>query len=140
MIFSTKQYSWSSVKVFMWGKLITGLRGIEYTTKTEKEYAYGGGNEPQSIQSGNKSYEGNIMVLQSELIAMQNAAIAAGYSDITDVPGFDIQVSYANKGEVPRTDSLIAVEFTEEPDGMKQGDKFSEHTLPIMFLRKVSKA
>ena len=35
-----------------------------------------------------------------------------------------------------RTDKLIGVEFTEEPDDWKQGDKYEEHALPFIFLRK----
>lgn len=122
----------------MLGRLITGIRGVEYSVKKEKEPVHGAGDEPLSIQSGNKTYEGNIVLLQSELEAMIKAAKAAGYADLTDIPGFDIQVSYGNLGEAPTTDSLIGVEFTEESKGFKQGDKFMEATMPIVFLRKVS--
>ncbi len=137
-VFSTKQYAWSSIKVFLFGRLVTELRGVDYNTKKEKEPVYGQGEDPLSIQPGNKSHEGNLMILQSGLEAMISAAKAQGYADITDIPGFNIQVSYANAGEVPTTDTLIGCEFTEEPKGMKQGDKFSEHTLPFIFLRKLS--
>jgi hypothetical protein len=135
--FSTKQYNWSAVKVFLFGRLITGLRGVEYSVKKEKEPVHGAGEEPLSIQSGNKTYEGNIVLLQSELEAIIKSAKTAGYVDITDIPGFDIQVSYVNIGEAPTTDSLIGCEFTEENKALKQGDKFMECTLPIIFLRKV---
>ncbi len=136
--FSTKQYAWSSVKVFLFGRLLTGLRGVEYSVKKEKEPVHGAGDEPLAIQSGNKTYEGNLIILQSELEAMIKAAKLAGYSDITDIPGFDVQVSYGNIGEAPTTDSLIGVEFTEETKTLKQGDNLMVVTLPIVFLRKKS--
>lgn len=135
MSFNSKQYAWNSVKVFMFGRVITGLRGVQYTVKKDKEAVHGAGDEPMSIQPGNKTYEGSVDVLQSELEAMIAAAKKAGYADITDVPGFNIVVSYANVGQVPTSDTLTGCEFTEMPKGMKQGDKFSEHSLPIMFLR-----
>ncbi|MBN1183860.1 MAG: hypothetical protein JXB49_16325 [Bacteroidales bacterium] len=136
-IFSTKQYSWSSVKVFLFGRLVTGLRGVKYSVKKEKEPVHGAGDEPLAIQSGNKTYEGNITLLQSELEAITKAAKTAGYADLTDIPGFDIQVTYANIGDRPTTDSLIGCEFTEETKSLKQGDKFMEISLPVIFLRKV---
>jgi hypothetical protein len=139
-MFSTKQYSWSSVKLFLFGRLVTGLRAVEYSVKKEKEPIYGAGEEPLSIQSGSKSYEGNITLLQSELEAIIAAAKKLGYADITDIPGFNIQITYANPGDIPVTDSLIGVEFTEEKKSLKQGDKFMEIELPIVFLRKVSQS
>lgn len=136
--FSTKQYAWNAVKVFLFGRLVTGLRGVEYTVKKDKEAVYGAGEEPLAIQTGNKEYSGNITLLQSELEAITKAAKTAGYADLTDIPGFDVQVSYANVGERPTTDTLVGCEFTEEAKGMKQGDKFMEVSLPIVFLRKVA--
>jgi hypothetical protein len=134
-MFSTKQYSWSSVKLFLFGRLVTGLRGVDYTVKKEKEAVHGAGDEPLAIQSGNKTYEGNIVLLQSELEAIISAAKKLGFKDLTELPGFNVPVTYANVGQIPTTDLLIGCEFTEMPKGMKQGDKFSEHTLPIIFLR-----
>jgi hypothetical protein len=136
-MFSTKQYAWSNVKVFLFGRIVTGIRAVEYTVKKEKEAIHGAGDEPLSIQTGNKTYEGNIILLQSELEAISASAKAQGYADVTDIPGFELMISYGNPGEVPITDSLIGCEFTEEPKGMKQGDKMSEHTLPFIFLRKL---
>ncbi len=139
-MFSTKQFAWKSIKVFLFGRLVTELRGVEYTVKHEKEAVHGAGDEPLAIQPGNKTYEGNLTILQSGLEAMIKSLKALGFSDITELPGFEIHISYANPGEIPITDTLIGCEFTEEQKGMKQGDKFSEHTLPFIFLRKVSQA
>lgn len=134
--FNSKQYAWSSVKLFMFGRFITGLRGIEYGVKKEKEPVYGAGDEPLSLQPGNKSYEGSLTLLQSELEAISAAAKKLGFADVTDLPGFTITVSYGNAGQAISTDTLKGVEFTEEKKGMKQGDKFMEIDLPIAFLRK----
>ena len=124
----------------MFGRFITGLRGLEYKVSKEKEAIHGAGDEPLSIQSGNKTYEGSIDLLQSELEAISLAAKAQGYADITDIPGFTITVSYGNVGQAVITDVLKGVEFTEETKGLKQGDKFMEVSLPIIFLRKTPAA
>lgn len=133
MAFDSRQYEWSDVTVFAGGRDITGIRSIKYGGKQEKEGAYGKGNKAHSIQRGNKEYEGEIGVLQSELEALE---VAAG-GDILDLQ-LTVIVSYGNptKGDMVKTDRLIGVEFTEEIREMKQGDKFMEVTLPIIFLDK----
>lgn len=136
MAFNSKQYAWSNLKLFMFGRFVTGLRGIEYGVKKDKEAVHGAGDEPLSIQSGNKTYEGSIDLLQSELEAITAIAKAKGYADLTDLPGSSITISYGDPGQVVITDTLKGVEFTEDKKGMKQGDKFMETSLPILFLRK----
>jgi hypothetical protein len=134
-MFSTKQYAWSSCKIFLFGRIVTGIRGFEYGVKKDKEPLHGAGDEPLAIQSGNKTYNGNLILLQSEFDAMTKAAKALGYADVTDVPGFNVQFSYGNPGAAPTTDTAIGAEFDEAVKGMKQGDKYMEITLPIQFLR-----
>lgn len=119
--------------VFAGNRDITGLRGIKYAPKQEKEPLYGKGNKPLSIQKGNKSYEGELIVTQSELLALE---MAAG-GDILDLE-LMIVVNYGNpsKGDMIATDELIGVQFTEGAKEMKQGDKFMECTLPFIALDK----
>ncbi|NJM14013.1 MAG: hypothetical protein HC896_00270 [Bacteroidales bacterium] len=135
MAFNSKQYSWSSVKVFMFGRLVTGIRGVSYTAKQEKEVVHGAGNEPLSIQPGNKTYEGSITLLQSEKEAIMAEARRLGYADPTDMPGFEIAVSYFDIPGLPTNDVLLGCEFTEWGSAMKQGDKFMETELPFIFIR-----
>lgn len=134
MIVNSRQYSWSDVKVVALGRLITGIRGVEYKTSREKEYVYGAGDEPQGIQYGNKKYEGTITLLQSEVEALERFAKDNGFNDITDFE-FDIVISYVPSTGAPIvTDVIKYASITELPKGMKQNDKFQEIALPFIAL------
>lgn len=130
-IFNSKEYEWSSLNAIVGGRPATGLRGVKYTKKQEKEALYAKGNKPHAIQRGNKSYEGTISLLQSELEALE---LASG-GDALDIQ-MDIVVSYGNakSGDTIVTDLIKGVEFTEIPKGMSQGDKFAEIELPFIAL------
>ena len=130
-MFNSREYQWSDVTITVGGRLIQGARAVSYKAKREKEALYGKGDEPVSIQHGNKSYEGSLTVTTSEY----NALVEAGGGSILDLQ-CDITVSFGNPPDQMRTDKLLGVEFTEEPDDWKQGDKFEEHALPFIFLRK----
>jgi hypothetical protein len=128
-MFDSRQYEWADITLVLGGRDVTGVRGVKYTTKQEKELCYGKGNLPLSIQKGNKSYEGEITMLQSELEALR----LAGGGSILDMQ-INAIVTYG-LGEVLVTDEIIGIQFTDETKEMKQGDKFMEITLPIVFLR-----
>ncbi len=132
-MFNSSQYEWADITVFAGGRDITGIRSIKYSTKQEKELLHGKGNNPLSIQKGNKTNEGEIGLLQSELEALE---VAAGGS-ILDLE-LNVVVTYGNpsKGDAVKTDQLIGVQFTEDPRELKQGDKFMEITVPFLFLEK----
>ncbi len=131
-MFNSREYEFADLTAVVGGKDITGLRGLKYTTKQEKEHLYGKGNEPVAIQKGNKSYEGELTVLVSELETLR----LNGGGTILDLQ-IDIVAVYGNplQGDVMVTDVLQGVQFTEEPKEYKQGDKFAEITLPFIFLR-----
>ncbi|WP_418450185.1 hypothetical protein [Alistipes sp.] len=130
-MFNSRQYEWNDVTLFLGNRDVTGVRSVKYTEKQEKEPLHGKGNKPLSIQKGNKSYEGSIGVLQSELEALE----VAGGGSILDLELTAI-VNYGNptKGDMIKTDELIGVQFTEASRELKQGDKFMEIELPIVFL------
>lgn len=132
---NTREYEWSDVSVVLAGRLITGLRGVKYSAKQEKELLHAKGNKPHSIQRGNKTYDGEITLLQSEYEALKQAS----GGDILD-SSVDIVAAYGNPtaGDVITTDVLIGVEFTEDNTEWKQGDKFQEKTLPFLFIDKKS--
>ena len=71
---NTREYEWSDVTVVMAGRPVTGLRGVKYTAKQEKEALHAAGNKPVSIQRGNKTYEGEVTLLQSEYEALKIAS------------------------------------------------------------------
>lgn len=131
----TREYEWSDVTVVLAGRLVTGLRGVKYSAKQEKELLHAKGNKPHSIQRGNKTYDGEITLLQSEYEALKQAS----GGDILDA-SMDIVAAYGNPtaGDVITTDVLIGVEFTEDNTEWKQGDKFQEKTLPFLFIDKKS--
>lgn len=131
MKFNSREYEWSDVNVVVAGRLVTGIRGVSYTSSQEKEALYGKGNKPHSIQRGNKSNSGSIRLLQSELEALELAA----KGDILDI-SFNIIVSYGNpsQGDVVSTDLLVGCEITEVPKSLNQNDKFMEIELPLIML------
>lgn len=136
-MFNSREYEWADLTFLLGGKDLTGFRGIKYTIKQEKEVVYGKGNMPIAIQKGNKSIEGEITVLQSELETMR---LQSGTKSILDLQ-LDGVVCYGNpaNGDVLVTDVVQGIQFTEEPKELKQGDKFMEITLPFIALRVTKK-
>ena len=131
-MFNSREYEFADMTVMVGGKDTVGLRGLKYSAKQEKEVLYGKGNEPIAIQKGNKSYEGELTILASELETLR----LNGDGTILGLQ-VDIVVVYGNplQGDVMVTDVLQGVQFTEEPKEYKQGDKYAEITLPFIFLR-----
>ena len=120
--------------MYLLGRAVSGVQGVSYTVKQEKEFIYGQGEEPRAIQSGNKSYEGELKLLQSELEALLNAAPQRALTALT----FDLIVQYISidgehAGQVV-IDTLKNCQVSEVPKAMEQGDKRMEVTLPFMFL------
>lgn len=130
---NTREYEWSDVSVVMAGRDITGLRGVKYSAKQEKELLYAKGNKPHTIQRGNKDYSGEITLLQSEYEALK----AAAKGDVLDIT-FDMVVAVGNpsKGDVITTEILVNCEITEDNTNWTQNDKFQEKVLPFIYLDK----
>lgn len=128
---NTREYEWSDVSVVVAGRPVTGLRGVKYGAKQEKEALHAKGNKPHSIQRGNKTYDGEITLIQSEYEALRKAC----GGDILDA-SLDIVAVYGNpgQGDATVTDILVGVEFTEDNTEWKQGDKFQEKSIPFIFL------
>ncbi|SEW01929.1 hypothetical protein SAMN05428988_1313 [Chitinophaga sp. YR573] len=140
MGFDSREYEYADVHVSILGVELTGLRGLVYKKKQEKEVLFGQGADGKGIQRGNKNYDGTLMLLKSDYDILDAAAVAAGFEDLIDVPGKFITITcvYLKPEALAlSTDTLVHLEFTEAEDGMKQGDKFKEISLPFLFLRKV---
>ena len=133
MAFNSKQYAFSDVRLIILGREIEGFRGVSYKVSVEKEHLHGRGKKPLSIQSGQETIEGELMLLQSELIALVTAvkAVNPNYK-ITDV-SFDIVITYGD-GTTASTDIVRSAEFTEYEKGMENGDKFMEVSMPFLAL------
>lgn len=134
-MFDSREYEWSDITITVGGTILVKVQGVDYTVSQEKEPLYGKGAEPVSIQKGNKSYSGNLDLLQSAIDSLTTAGGRDGMLGLS----VDITVSYGNpsKGDVIRTDLLMGCQFTSEPRSMKQGDKnMQAQTCPFIFLRK----
>jgi len=123
-------YSWSNIKLVLFGVPVVGITKIEYKRKQKKENHYGMGTEPVSRGYGNKEYEGKITLYRDEW----DAIIAAAPSkDPLDIPFFDIQVSFEGPRVQTQNDVLRACEFTEDPFTVSQGDTKIMVDIPIII-------
>jgi len=133
MAFDSREYGWSDLTAVFGGRDLTGIRGVKYTEKIEREPLFAKGRYPHSIQSGNVSVEGEITMLQSE----HEALIKAGNGSILNLKGLDLIVSYgdATAGDAVITNRIENLYVTESGDELKQGDKNMEITLPFLATR-----
>ena len=135
--FDTKDFEWKDITVTIGGAKVNKLRNIKFKTAQEKDYLHGAGDDPLSIQSGNRTYPGTIEITAIALRDLNAAAIAAGGRDALDLK-FDVVVSYraaVNRPLLLRT--LIGVELEEFEEGMAQGEKFSTISLPFKALKVI---
>ncbi len=136
--FSTKECAWQNFTLTILGRKVTGLRGFEFKKTVEKEHLYAAGSEPIDIQDGNKKYEGNVKLLKYETDLLNDAALLAGFADITEVPHEAILITGEYKKKITdKTRKVIAagVGFTEMSFGMEQNAKMTEVTLPFLAMR-----
>lgn len=128
-----REYAYGDLDVYLFGQRVAGLRGIDYKSSRNKDYARGAGRQPRGIQHGEDSYEGTLTILQSEYEALNRTARAKGYKSLLDVD-FDIVAVYATENGVISVDKISCVSVKELPKGMKMGDLHSEHALPFIAL------
>jgi len=137
-IIRTSECAWSHVSMQFLGRKLTGLRSFELKKTTEKEHIYGSGSDPVDILSGNNKYEGSVKVLKYEVDMFNDAALAAGYSDITEVPhtliAIDVQFKKSATDKI-RHISVPGVAITELAISMEQGAKMTEVTLPFLAMK-----
>jgi hypothetical protein len=131
MPFDSREYEWSDLTIVIGNRDITGIRAVKYKEKLEAEALHAKGRKPHSIQTGNIGYEGEIAVTQSEYEAL----VKAGGGSVLKLRNLTAIVGYGNpsNGDALITDALKGIQITEGGKEFKQGDKFSEITLPFMF-------
>lgn len=137
-MFTTEECAWAQVAIRVLGSTIKGLKGFSLKKGVEKEHIYAAGDDPIDIQTGNKKPEGNIKVLKYEFDKLNDAAQAAGYSDISEVPHELILITAAFKKRA--TDPIRVIEaagvaFTEWDTAMEQNAKFTDITLPFLAMK-----
>lgn len=133
----SSEYAWHHTEVKLAGKIITGITAWELKKTTEKEPLYGAGQHAIDIQSGNIACSGSITLWGFELDRLEQAAQAAGYDSIQDVPHelLSVVVSARKLAKDPITTWVATgVAFTETTDGMSQGDKKRECPLPFICM------
>jgi hypothetical protein len=138
MGFSTKECAWSQTNLKILGRTAVGIAGFDFEKDVETEYLYGAGDEPIDIQRGNKGYPGSVDLLKYELDMLNDAALAAGYEDITEVPHEAIVITCIFKKlatDTPRTITAAACAFSNIKLAMQQNDKSMKVTLPFKSMK-----
>lgn len=132
-MFDTRQYEWADVNLNLGGRDITGIRGVKYSEKIEREPLFAKGRYPHSVQSGNVTIEGEITLLQSELESL----IKAGGGSLLNLRGLTCTVSYGSLKDNATliNDVITGLYFTESPKELKQGDMNMEIAIPFLATR-----
>lgn len=137
MFFDTKECEWSDLDIYLNGVKVVKARALKYKKTKEMEHLHAAGSDPFGIQKGNSAPSGEFRVLRGALRDMNRAARLAGGEDITDVT-WTFVANYKQKGNrLVEADTLTGVEFGEYEQGMEQGAKYSEVTLPFLFLKLI---
>lgn len=135
MIINDREYAWGDATVILFARPVLGITGVSYKTKKSKTPLYAAGRSPKSIQHGKYEHDGSITLLQNEVIALNNSAVAAGYKHgLIDVD-FDIIVKYgdATSGKIT-IDKITCASITEDVSELKEGDANMSITLPFVAL------
>jgi hypothetical protein len=129
-----KEYDFEDIKVKIFDKEPIGVTSVKYGHKQETKLQHGTGKHAISYTRGKYEATGEIGLLQSEFEAMQRT-LPKGKS-LTDIPPFDITVSYAMEGDTNAvTDILKGCFFTEVSKELKTGGEAMEIKLPIIVTR-----
>lgn len=123
-------YSWSNIKLNLFGTPVIGITDIKYKKKQAKENLYGAGVEPTSRGVGNKEYEASISIYMEEWRKIIDATPG---KDPLNIPPFQIQVLFGGSSLNFRQDNLEMVEFTEDAFDAKQGDTKLIIQLPLII-------
>jgi hypothetical protein len=128
-----QEYGYEDVSIVVEGKSIplTGVKRIEYGETKQLTNIYGRGNRVVARGRGKRELkEGTLVILQSELSAMEDAMPAG--KTITDRAPFTITVSYAPEVGPRRTDKLLGCGWTDIPKAI--GDEDSNMNVELKFL------
>ena len=137
----SSECAWQHATVVLLNRKLTGVRGWMLNTSVEKEYVYGAGNEPIDINEGNATYTGSVTLLGYELDALDRAAQAAGYDNITRVP-HELITMVVKMQKTPADPlvmySVTGISIEGQEDSQNQNDKNREITLSFkaMYIGK----
>lgn len=136
---NTREYAWKNitVKYKIGGSdavQVFTLQEVSYSSQMELGALYGEGDKPRSIQQGNKSYEGQIAMLQSEYDKLRKAT--ANFEN-----DFNITIKYSlaykdNKGADKTKVNTHILKYcycAGAEYSMSQGELGQILTIPFMF-------
>lgn len=121
-------YDFASVVCNILGVPVMSISAINYATKQEKVNNYGAGKYPVSRGRGVKEYEASLDIAMEDIEKLREVA---PNGDLTDIPPFDITVSFLKEG-ANTTHVLKACEFTEDGVDASQGDTEIKKGFPLM--------
>jgi hypothetical protein len=136
MILNTRQKNveWADISIMLAGGELFNFTAIKFGIPTKKEHLFADGDMPVDIQSGERTPKGELTVLKGVLDALNDAAVAAGGRDIGDLV-VDCVVYYKPSGtRLPRTRTIVQLQFTDYEEAMKEGDMKMECTLPFLAM------
>lgn len=123
-------YSYSNIKMILFGVQVNGITKISYKKKQTKENNYGMGTQPVSRGYGNYEYEGSIEMYLDE---WKRIIAAAPNRDPLAIAPFDVSIVYGGTSVQADKDVLRSVEFLEDPLDANQGDTKLLVTIPIIL-------
>jgi hypothetical protein len=123
-------YSWSSIQVVLFGVPVQGIVSIEYKKKQSKTNNYGAGKKPVSRGYGREEYDGSIEIYTDE---WKKIIAASPNRNPLEIGWFDIPVLYGNSLADATSDTLLAVEFMEDPFSAKEGDTKLTVKIPLII-------
>lgn len=123
-------YSYSNIKMILFGVQVNGITKISYKKKQTKENNYGMGSQPVSRGYGNYEYEGSIEMYLDE---WKRIIAAAPNRDPLAIAPFDVSIVYGGTSVQADKDVLRSVEFLEDPLDANQGDTKLLVTIPIIL-------
>lgn len=137
MIFNSKgkEVEWADITINFNGAQLAKFTGIKFGIPTMKKHLFAEGDMPIGIQSGQRTPKGEITCLKGTLDVINDAAIAAGGRDAGDIE-VDCAVYYKPAGvkRLPRTRTIVGMQFSEWQEAMKAGDTEMECTLPFLAM------
>lgn len=132
-MFNSRDYEWADITLMLGGRDMTGIRGIKFGEKAEREPYYGKGRHAQSIQTGNIAVDGELVLKQSDVLVLKKSAKNGSLLSLS----LDAIVNFGDpaEGNAMETYLITGIRFLEDNKDIKQGDKFMEITIPFIALR-----
>lgn len=130
-----KEVEWKDGDTYISGVKTDKVYNTQFAIEKDLEYLFGAGYEPLSIQNGNKQYPVTLGLYVGAIWSMNDAAIAAGGDDATDI-AVDVVFKYKAYGQRGiRTVTIVGFQASRLPMGWQQNDKSMKVDLQGLCLR-----